>query len=519
MIDVLLRHITRGSTMRVALISSALIVSMPAFAQTASFTVLHSFAGDDGRWPTKGLSLGNDGLLYGTTSAGGTAENGTIFSISSVGAFNSLYSFSDSGGFPGSNAEGAGPAELALGADGKWYGTTSYAGPAGTGTVFQYESGKAPRVLHFFKGSDGAQPFVGLLPSSDGAFYGTTIQGGTNGGNDPGVVFKITSAGSLEVLHSLSSDGSEGVGPNATLVERADGRLLGTTTNGGTYGGGTLFSVDKTSGAYKVLYAFPDYLAGWENGAVVRGPDGAYYGTTRSGSPWGLVYRVDDSDAVTNVFSFPNDDIGSPIGSLVVGQDGAFYGQRQSGHIVGIEGAVYRLTPSGQMTSLHVFTGVDGDDPAGRLIELPGGRFYGVTRQGGAFNAGTVYKLVVGPATPASPVATARSGAVALRWDPAGFATSYNVYLAAESASEPPATTLTNLSSPEAVVGGLKAGTAYRFWVTAVNEAGESQKSAYATATPSAEHGGSGGGSFSLLYSALFGGLCFIRRRNLTTAR
>src|ERR1019366_4208049 len=114
---------------------------LPAFgAQSAVvLTSLYSFTGgNDGGNPQAGLVQGSDGNLYGTTYGGGTNGDGTVFKISTGGAYTSLYSFS------GGN-DGASPwAGLVQGSDGNLYGTTY----GGVGSVFRISTNGAYTNLY-----------------------------------------------------------------------------------------------------------------------------------------------------------------------------------------------------------------------------------------------------------------------------------------------------------------------------------------------------------------------------------
>src|ERR1017187_5816588 len=84
--------------------------------------------------------------------------------------------------------------------------------------------------------TDGAYPYAVLVQATNGNLYGTTAQGGTNGG---GTVFKITPGGTLTTLHSFCSDYpscTDGADPYAGLVQAANGDLYGTAYNGGANG-------------------------------------------------------------------------------------------------------------------------------------------------------------------------------------------------------------------------------------------------------------------------------------------
>jgi uncharacterized repeat protein (TIGR03803 family) len=155
------------------------------FTPPSAVTGLYSFTGgNDGANPYGGLVEGSNGYFYGTTTSGGTYTNGTVFRISSGGAFSNLYSFT--GGNDGANPYGV----LVQGSDGYLYGTTSSGGTHTNGTVFRISIGGGLTNLYSFTGGDdGAKPYAGLVQGADGSFYGTTLNGGTNG---YGTVFRLS---------------------------------------------------------------------------------------------------------------------------------------------------------------------------------------------------------------------------------------------------------------------------------------------------------------------------------------
>ena len=199
-----------------------------------ALTNLYPFTGGaDGAYPAAGLVQGTDGNFYGTTQAGGTANSGTIFEISSSGVLTTLYSFT------GGN-DGGGPlGDLVRGGDGYFYGTTAGGGANSLGTVFKASTNGTLNTLYSFAGNDdGENPQAGLALGSDGNFYGSTQSGGTNGGG--GTLFKITATGALTTLYSFTG-GNDGSNPQAALVQGSDGAFYGTTVNGGKSGAGTVF--------------------------------------------------------------------------------------------------------------------------------------------------------------------------------------------------------------------------------------------------------------------------------------
>ncbi len=241
-----------------------------------TLTTLHSFDGTDGYEPLAGLVQANDGNFYGTTYYGGNGGCqlpgcGTVFKITSGGALTTLHSFA--------GADGAAPlAGLVQAADGNFYATTVYGGTYNDGTVFKITSGGALTTLYSFcaqTGCNGTYPSAGLVQATDGNFYGTAFYGGTY--ND-GTVFKITAEGTLTTLYSLG--GGAGANPwAAALVQATDGSFYGTALNGGTYGDGVVFKI-TSSGTLTTLHSFNSSDGANPQGGLVQATDGNFYGTT-----------------------------------------------------------------------------------------------------------------------------------------------------------------------------------------------------------------------------------------------
>src|SRR5260370_3341378 len=106
-------------------------------ATNGTLATLHSFNGTyDGAYPAASVVQGTDGNLYGTTPNGGPHGYGTVFTVSTNGAFTNLYSFSGpDGAFPFS--------ALVQPSDASFYGTTSAGGPADAGTIFPFSLSSA----------------------------------------------------------------------------------------------------------------------------------------------------------------------------------------------------------------------------------------------------------------------------------------------------------------------------------------------------------------------------------------
>jgi uncharacterized repeat protein (TIGR03803 family) len=198
-------------------------------------TLLHRFAGDlDGANPWAGVVMDAKGNLYGTTVHGGPSNTGTVFEISKSGNETVLYSFT--GG-----ADGGHPyAGLVMDAKGNLYGTTFDGGASNAGTVFKLNRAGKETVLHSFGGSpDGANPYAGVVMDLVGNLYGTTTSGGAF--NNAGTIFKVGKSGKEIVLYGFR--GSDGANPYAGLVVDAKGNFYGTTYEGGDWGVGTVFEL------------------------------------------------------------------------------------------------------------------------------------------------------------------------------------------------------------------------------------------------------------------------------------
>ena len=113
---------------------------------------------------------------------------------------------------------------------------------------------------------------------------------------------------------------------------------------------------------------------------LAQGRDGNLYGTADSGgtSGMGTVFRMTPSGTVTTIHSFSGLDGQNPDGGLVLGMDGNFYGTTRFGGTNHL-GTVFKITPAGALTTLHSFTGLDGSEPRPGLVQGKNGSFYGTT--------------------------------------------------------------------------------------------------------------------------------------------
>jgi uncharacterized repeat protein (TIGR03803 family) len=321
-------------------------------------TILHSFNGTDGTWPTSGLILDAAGNLYGTTRIYGLnypnfTGYGTVFELSppkKIGGAWTVSALLDLNGADGSAPQG----ELTMDAGGNLYGTAQRGGAYGAGTAFKLsKSGTTwtPSVLYNFTGgSDGSTPLTSLIMDSGGNLYSTTKQGGIYGA---GTVFELTPSGpswSELVLDSFAGGTTDGSGPSGNVMLGAppltSGNLYGVTEKGGTSGAGTVFSLSASGGIDSILYNFTGGADGSGPLGVIEDGSGNLFGTTRSGGASGM-------------------------------------------------GTVFELTPGGSLITLCAFNGANGSNPTRGLMMDSNGNLYGTTPSGGPLSggSGTVFKL------------------------------------------------------------------------------------------------------------------------------
>jgi hypothetical protein len=192
---------------------------------------------------------------------------------------------------------------------------------------------------------------------------------------------------------------------NSDLTMDGSGAILGTTTRGGRYNGGTVFRLtpsptERSAWKVTVLFSFFAGSTGYGPAAgVAIGKGGAVYGTTYYGgvNSYGSLYKLAPPAAgktawtETVLHSFTGTDGGLPAGGLVIDAGGALYGTGGQN--------VFKLSPpaKGQSawteTVVHQFNGTDGSGPRSDLIFDNAGALYGMTPRGGPRDSGVVFKV------------------------------------------------------------------------------------------------------------------------------
>jgi len=221
-------------------------------------------------------------------------------------------------------------------------------------------------VLHnFTDGGDGGGPEAGITFDQQGRIYGTTVEGGSH---QNGVVYRLVHEGEGWVyspIYSFGSQEHDGSNPQARVLFGSNGVLYGTTYQGGAEGYGTVFSLQPPANACK------SFLCPWVETVLYSftgGADGAY----------------------PQFGDLAFDRAGNIYGTTGIGGSGTGCGSFGCG-------VVFKLTRSGgggwTESVLWSFTGGnDGGVPLSGVIFDSAGNLYGTTSSGGNF-AGTVYEL------------------------------------------------------------------------------------------------------------------------------
>src|ERR1017187_6420338 len=210
----------------------------------------------------------------------------------------------------------------------------------------------------------------------------------------------------LTTLYQFCSQSgcTDGANPEAVLVQAANGDLFGTTSGGSFLSYGTIFKF--TPGGTLTLYSFcsqsrcPDGGGPWAG--LIQATNGHLYGTTLGGgaNDEGTVFRITPSGTLTTLYSFCSQtnckDGVNPYAGLVQATNGDFYGTTSGAGTHGY-GTAFKITPGGALTTLHRFCSQsgcpDGAEPEAVLVQAANGDLYGTTVVGGANLRGTIFKI------------------------------------------------------------------------------------------------------------------------------
>lgn len=258
-------------------------------APSGAETVLYNFD-ELVACPKAPVVLDQEGNIYGTTDCYTPTNSGAVFKLTPDGSFSVLHSFSDAG------TDGYAPGQIILDEAGNVYGETYYGGTYGEGTIFELTPSGAEFILHDFTGGANGQVLKGRLHFAKGGLIGTA---GFGGEFKSGTVFRMTWAGSFQVLYNFAGE-PDGFAPTGPVVLTRDGDIFGTTEMGGGgngYGWGTVFRLSR-DGKESILHRFVP-VKKQKDGLIPEGlvlcDGGNLCGTTSEGGIYGrgTVFKVE----------------------------------------------------------------------------------------------------------------------------------------------------------------------------------------------------------------------------------
>lgn len=279
-------------------------------------------------------------------------------------------------------------------------GTTACSQPGGSLELPRSAAAKAApsssafKTIVLFDRSNGCAPYAGPV-ALESSLYGTTTCGGRFGN---GEIYSLTTAGKFQIVHSFSSDATYPYAPVAAVAQT----LYGTAAGGGAYSKGTVYSLDL-HGKERWVYSFKGPPDGASPHAGLTDVGGTLYGTTLEGgtgtncwyysSGCGTVFKITPNGKESVVYSFQGGNDGFAPWAGLAAVNGVLYGVNYDGG-ANSNGTIFRVTPAGAEKVLHTFGGGsdDGSQPMGNLISV-NGTLYGTTEWGGTGNGGTFFSI------------------------------------------------------------------------------------------------------------------------------
>ncbi|HRG53754.1 MAG TPA: T9SS type A sorting domain-containing protein [Bacteroidia bacterium] len=349
------------------------------------------FKGTNGSYPIGGLRLANNSL-YGNTLTGGATDEGILFKLSTTTfAFTKIIDFSGttSGSFP--------HASLAKATNGLLYGTATEGGANSGGTVFQVDpqTDIFTKLWDFSNVTSGRFPFATLMQANNGKLYGTTSQGGTS---DRGTVFEYNITTKTLTKQVDFENGIEGEAPRGNLMRATNAKIYGGTAFGGTYGFGTLFECDPNvaGGAFKKKIDFDGINTGDRPVYAPVEVNGKLYGTTEMGgaNDKGVLYAYDlINGSFIKKIDFDGTEKGQQPMGLLKAPNNKLYGMTTLGGKNG-KGVIYEFDPALDSFAKKVDFNAseNGASPYGNLILASNGKIYGLTSYADAAHKGTLFE-------------------------------------------------------------------------------------------------------------------------------
>lgn len=286
---------------------------------------------------------------------------------------------------------------LCQAANGKFYGMTQQAGTSNLGVLFEYDPATSVYIkkVDFLGTSNGSSPRGSLVQAANGKLYGMTYQGGAS---NYGVLFEYDPATSTYTKKIDFAGATNGRYPYGSLMLAANGKLYGMTNQGGTSGFGVMFEFDPTTSTYTKKIDFTGATNGsYPCGDMMQASSGKLYGMTYQGgtSGNGVLFEYDyTTSTYTKKIDFAGATNGRyPYGSLIQISGGKMYGLTAYGGTNGY-GVLFEYDPATSVSTKKLdFAGTtNGSYPYGSLAQASNGKLYGMTQSGGTGNYGVLFE-------------------------------------------------------------------------------------------------------------------------------
>ena len=369
------------------ILCGACVLNLKAQSPSAPvFTVLHSFAGTDGKSPESPVTEITPGVFLGITSDSNVTTTSILYKITSAGQFTVIHVFDY-------QTEGwISYQRMCLATDGYLYGDLVAYGPYPlyNGSVFKTDAEGNVTVI-----GDDPNNAMGLISAPievNGIMYGTTA---LNDSPFQGVYSFPVGGTTLAYAEPLGNQLDNLSAGGFPIVVGSDASFYGIGGIDFGYLEGNLFKI-TSKGVYTTWSPFNGTNGSAVNGVVFPATNGLLYAVTGEGGANGLgtIDSITTAGVVTVLHSFSAADGGSPHAGLWQASDGMLYGTNNGIYRMSLDGSVFQV----------LFTFPGGNQPDGSeapgLIQGSDGKLYGTTLKGGKNNDGQIFSFDIGLPAP-----------------------------------------------------------------------------------------------------------------------
>ena len=355
------------------------------------FTTKIEFIGSNGTTPYGSLIQASNGKLYGTTTSGGSNNNGVLFEyniISDIILIKANFNNNTSGRFPHSS--------LLKGYNGKLYGTTYSGGIYGAGVIFEYDINNDTLIkkIDFNDDINGSLPQGKLTQTNNGQIYGMTVSGGKG---KLGIIYNFNPYNNTLVTKQDLCVTPNGANPQKDLIMATNGKLYGVTNIGGLYNKGVLFEYNPINHMINKIIDFDGAnLGAIPVNKLIQANNGNLYGMTNSGGVYNagtiFEYRIYDNTVVKKA-DFDYDTFGhGTYSALTQVNNGILYGITISGGIIN-GGTIFEFNINiNTILKKADFELTNGMFPTSSLLKTLDGRLFGTAIIGGANGNGVLFE-------------------------------------------------------------------------------------------------------------------------------